>query len=529
MYKLLQDSFYDCARKYPHNAAIVDEHGCVTSYQQLSDASVRLMELLLRISCDTPSGRTFIGILSHVNAPAVAAVLGILESRKTYVPLDTLYSDSQLAKVIKTTGLEIVVVDRSLLKKFHKPLLECGLQAIITFDTDLIFEVQDAKHQSSTPCRTIKHQVANATKSSRFPSDDLAYILHTSGSTGEPKGIMLSHRNATTFVDWMSAEFQITESDRVMSRAPLKFDLSVFDIFNTLSVGATLICYDWNSEREGDVKHTEYVRLLEREHATILYTTPSTLITLREKGNLFSSSNHLRTIMYAGEPFPVAKLAEIMLAAPNTKVANIYGPTETNIVTYHWVTHDDLKNNVIPLGRTVDDTEIIVVSEDGKRECEPNEIGELWCRGGTVTPGYLNRPDLTSSCQADSPFHPYPAKYWKTGDYGYRDEHGLLYYRGRKDHMYKVNGYRVETGEIEEALAKVPSFYESCITIEDRGGKKQIVCHYSLKTNMAFDIRAATNILRSELQSFKIPSAFIEYDELPKTSSGKIDRMRLQE
>jgi acyl-coenzyme A synthetase/AMP-(fatty) acid ligase len=338
---------------------------------------------------------------------------------------------------------------------------------------------------------------------------------------------MLSHRNAITFVDWMGSEFQINGSDRVMSRAPLKFDLSVFDIFNTLSAGATLICYDWNNERKGDIKHTSYVQLLEREHATILYTTPSTLITLREKGGLFSSPNRLRTIMYAGEPFPVSKLSEIMFMAPNTRVANIYGPTETNIVTYHWVSHKDLENNVIPLGKVVDDTEIVVVSEDGRRECAPGEIGELWCRGGTVTLGYLNRSDLTSACQADSPFHSYPAKYWKTGDYGYRDEHGILYYKGRNDHMYKVNGYRIEIGEIEEALAKVPYFYESCITIEDREGQKQIVCHYSLKGNL-FDIEATTNILLSQLQSFKIPSAFIEYDELPKTSSGKIDRARLR-
>jgi acyl-coenzyme A synthetase/AMP-(fatty) acid ligase len=142
--------------------------------------------------------------------------------------------------------------------------------------------------------------------------------------------------------------------------------------------------------------------------------------------------------MYAGEPFPTPQLRKLQTAIPKTKIANIYGPTETNIITYYWVDNIPENNEPIPLGKVVDDTEIFVVSEDAKRICETGEMGELWCRGGTVTLGYLGMEEKTNEHLVQSPFHKYPVKFWRTGDFGYRDENGCLYYRGRKDHMIKV-------------------------------------------------------------------------------------------
>lgn len=212
-------------------------------------------------------------------------------------------------------------------------------------------------------------------------SNDLAYVLHSSGSTGVPKGIMLTHRNARAFVDWMQKEFQVTEKDVVMSRAPLKFDLSVFDIFNTLKVGAKLVCYDWRVRREGAQKHLDYVKLIERTEATFLYTTPSTFITLMNHGQLGVNHNALRTIMYAGEPFPIPQIRQLKDLLTNTNIANIYGPTETNIITYYWINNLPDECQTIPLGKVVDDTEILIVCPEEERVCEPEELGEIWCRG----------------------------------------------------------------------------------------------------------------------------------------------------
>jgi non-ribosomal peptide synthetase component F len=153
--------------------------------------------------------------------------------------------------------------------------------------------------------------------------------------------------------------------------------------------------------------------------------------------------------MYAGEPFPVPQLKKLMDLLPQTKFANIYGPTETNIITYYWIDPIVEGQTTIPLGEVVDDTEILVVSDDAKRVCEPNELGELWCRGGTVTLGYMGMPEKTKELLVQSPFHPYPCTFCRTGDFGFRDGKGMLHYRGRKDHMIKVKGYRIELGEIE--------------------------------------------------------------------------------
>ena len=177
--------------------------------------------------------------------------------------------------------------------------------------------------------------------------------------------------------------------------------------------------------REKDQKHRSYVELMERTKATILYTTPSTFISLMNHGGLGEAQLNLSRIMYAGEPFLVPQLQKLMRLLPHTRIANIYGPTETNIITYYWIDHIDDSTTAIPLGHVVDDTEILVVSEDKTRVCSADEIGELWCRGGTVTSGYFGMPEKTKEQLVQSPFHTYPCYYWRTGDYGFRDARGF--------------------------------------------------------------------------------------------------------
>jgi amino acid adenylation domain-containing protein len=360
--------------------------------------------------------------------------------------------------------------------------------------------------------------------------DDLAYILHSSGSTGVPKGIMLTHRNARTFVDWMQKEFKLESDDVIMSRAPFKFDLSVFDIFNTFAAGASLVCYDWDKEREGDAKHVDYVALMEQKKATILYTTPSTFITLMNRGGLREAHLKLREIMYAGEPFPTPLLRRLQEALPHTRIANIYGPTETNIITYYWVDELPDDDSPVPLGYVVEDTEIIVVNDKADRICEAGEVGELWCRGGTVTLGYLGLDDKTKASLVRSPFHVYPAYFWRTGDYGLRDKQGLLHYRGRKDHMVKVKGFRIELGEIESRLAKLPDLDEFVVVaVPDEKYGNRLYCYYVPLAMQAIDDQTIIDFLRSSVPEYMIPYHFIKRTVLPKTSSGKIDRVLLAE
>jgi amino acid adenylation domain-containing protein len=517
---LLHDVFLDSVRRSPGNIAIIDEYGKTFTYSELNNLSNKFANYFKSNKKDVRE-QPFVAVLSSVCANSVAAVLGALKIGCAYVPLDEYSPTERLEKIIENTKVDILVLE-SRWYESHK-----GLFSNKNFSKVVLCDSADApdgvdSFEFIRNSSDLEPEVLNQV------SDDLAYILHSSGSTGVPKGIMLTHRNARTFVDWMQKEFILSEEDVVMSRAPFKFDLSVFDIFNTFKIGAKLVCFDWGKERENNKKHSDYVDLMVDSGATFLYTTPSTFISLLNKGGLADRQNSLKTIMYAGEPFPPAQLKRLMLALPRVRVANIYGPTETNIITYWWVGMVPDDNESIPLGYVVEDTEILIVSDEKDRICEPNELGEIWCRGGTVTLGYLGLEEKTRESYVKSPFHKYPAYYWRTGDYGFRDEKGLLHYRGRRDHMVKVKGFRIELGEIENALAQNDSLDEFVVVaIPDPEYGNRLYCFYSVLSGRSLDITELTTFLKGKIPEYMIPYRFTEMVSLPKTSSGKIDRVAL--
>lgn len=515
MNHLLHHCFEHDYQNKAKNIAVIEEQGREFLYSDLNEMANYYCGILSGLSeSKNAIGTQLIGVMSYINGKGISILLGILKSGNAYVPLDFLSPPDRLKKIIMNARIKIIIVQDLLVDKIYDIVTELSIHLIVLDDSS----INKAEMKS---CLSLSdyHDGHNVLR------EDLAYILHTSGSTGNPKGIMLTHQNARTFVDWMHKAFQLTSDDIVMSRSPLNFDLSVFDIFNTLLAGASILCFDWSRERAGS-KHAAYVKLLEEKRATILYTTPSTLICLMHKGDLGKQPNALRTVMYAGEPFPVAKLKEFSILHPSTKLANIYGPTETNIITYFWIEEikDDWKS--VPLGRVIDDTEILIVNKDQSKICEVNEVGELWCRGGSVTIGYLGEEALTKKCLIKSPFHSYPVYYWRTGDYGYLDDDGNLQYKGRKDHTIKLKGYRVELGEIESALAEISTLSEVCVIPENKPSPK-LLCFYSTKNNRDIETKQLNSHMKKSLPEYMIPKSYFYYEELPKTSSGKVDRMRL--
>ncbi len=518
---LLHDVFMATAQTQPDKIAIYPEDGEPITYRQLDKQANQFGRYFAAYKSDIRT-HPYIGILSPVHTDSIAAALGILQIGGAYIPLDEYSPDNRLAAIIENTGLEIIVIDSHQYEEHHELLKHTGIKRVVLLD---------GTHKIDSPYDTI--QTIHALSDEPLPvlnqvQDDLAYILHSSGSTGVPKGIMLTHRNARTFVDWMQKEFKLTPEDVIMSRAPFKFDLSVFDIFNTFLAGASLVCYDWNKMRDGDAKHGDYVKLMERCNATVLYTTPSTFIALMNRGGLAESNMALREVMYAGEPFPTPQLRRLQQALPNTRIANIYGPTETNIITYYWVDKLPADDQSIPLGHVVEDTEILVVNDAGNAICSANEMGELWCRGGTVTTGYLGMEEKTKVSLVQSPFHAYPAYFWRTGDYGYRDEQGLLHYNGRKDHMVKVKGFRIELGEIESALAKMELLDEFVVVaVPDEKYSNRLYCYYAPLADHEVSEAAVRAFLLERVPSYMVPYKFISMLALPKTSSGKVDRVAL--
>ena len=529
MNHLLQDVFQESLNNYPFHIAVSEEGGREVSYQDLDIISNKFANFLSSFKKDVKFS-SYIGILSPVHINSIAAVLGVLKAGGAYIPLDEYSPTERLKHILDNTKMDTIVVDPRWYESHQQLFQNSHLKYIIFINEENIPPSSTAAQISTW------EQIVNfpSQRERQIPrvSDDLAYVLHTSGSTGIPKGIMLTHRNARTFVDWMHKEFKLTCDDVVMSRAPFKFDLSVFDIFNTFKAGAKLICFDWYKERSSEQKHKDYVKLIEDQKATILYSTPSTFITLMNRGGLGDNPLSLRQIMYAGEPFPTSYLRRLKKHLPSTRIANIYGPTETNIITYYWVDHIPADDQPIPLGFVVDDTEIIVVQEKegGFELCEPNELGELWCRGGTVTSGYLGMPEKTKECLVQSQFHSFPTYYWRTGDYGFYDLENVLHYRGRKDHMVKVKGFRIEIGEIESALASIEELDEcAVVAVPDEKYGNRLCCFYSLLPKKILSVESIKTRLMNKLPDYMIPYQFFEKTVLAKTSSGKVDRISLAE
>lgn len=522
---LLHDVFSNTAELYPKKVAIINENGSNVNYEELNFLSNKFANLLLEIKDKCITDQPYVGIISPVHERSIACIIGALKIGCAYVPLDEYSPYDRLSHVVENTKLDIIVVDENWYGKHIDLFKNSNIKNVIILsnkiDKDLVTDKVILFDE-------VLKQLDTEPKKLNQVSDDLAYILHSSGSTGIPKGIMLTHRNARTFVDWMHKEFELIKTDIVMSRAPLKFDLSVFDIFNTFKAGATLVCFDWNKKREEQDKHADYVRLMEKEKATILYTTPSTFISLMNRGELSESALCLRVVMYAGEPFPTPQLRKLQTAIPKTKIANIYGPTETNIITYYWVDNIPESDEPIPLGKVVDDTEIFVVSEDAKRICKAGEMGELWCRGGTVTLGYLGMEEKTNEQLVKSPFHQYPVKFWRTGDFGYRDENGCLHYRGRKDHMVKVKGFRIEIGEVESAISALDGIDEfAVVAVPDDKYGNRLYCFYTIIKGGSMSEIEIIDFLKKKLPDYMIPYKFFLQDVLPKTTSGKVDRVFL--
>lgn len=514
---LIQHFIDDTFAEFPSRIAV--RQGKRTySYGQIDDLSKKFEQYFRN---DVPP-KNIVGILSRVRVEAIVAMIGALRAGVVYVPLNTLAPTSWLGNVITNAQIEVLLVDSDFMD-IAESLRQFGIKEIICLD-----DTEDGLSNSHTTFKSIKESPLGSSTEQSGQSvqlaDDIAYVLYTSGSTGSPKGIMITHRNAFTFIDWMRKEFDLGPEDRIFSRAPLQFDLSVFDIFSTFSAGAQLVIAEMGFSNQA----IDVLDLMRREEVSIVYTVPSTYINWLSKGDLSKDIPSLRLVLYAGEPFPLPYLRKFMQCLPNTKVSNIYGPTETNIVTYFHIGELKEEWDSVPIGMPVHDTEIFIV-DDHLNLLPPGEIGEILVRGGTVFAGYFNDAKRTAEKLIQSPFHSYPTLCCRTGDLGRVLPDGNIAYHGRADNLVKTRGYRVELGEVESALSSIDGVDELAVIPKphDKYGNS-LHAFVSCKASGPSETE-----IRDEL-SKKIPSYMMPYEinileSLPKTSTGKIDRVGLRE
>lgn len=513
LHKYLEDS----TKRFPDRHAVIEPGQGAITYRDLSVLVDRLRDQLIHQGVK-PGDR--VGVYLSKSIDSVASIFGILKAGAAYVPVDSGAPFSRNAYILNDCSVKAVILDRKFAEGFQQEIEQLGKLPNLIFLDGTGGGKQLAKTldglDESDPCER--------SKSIESGSDDLAYILYTSGSTGKPKGVMLSHLNATSFVDWCSEEFNPNELDRFSSHAPFHFDLSILDIYTAIKHGATLVLID-----EGTGKDPlQLADLIAEMDITIWYSTPSILSLLAQYGKIERHDlSGLRTILFAGEVFPIKHLQLLHSFIPDPEYYNLYGPTETNVCTYyHLPKHiPDERTEPYPIGKTCSHVETIVVDEYGKL-VSPGEEGELCVRGDGVMIGYWNLPERTAKAFIEDESG---QSWYKTGDIVIEGEAGNYTFLGRRDRMVKKRGFRIELGEIE-AVLYCHSAVEEAATIalmdEDTGVK--IKAFLSCREGDRPSIIALKHFCIENLPNYMVPDLFSFLDSLPKTSTDKIDYQSLK-
>ena len=505
----------DSADVRPEGVAIEEPGGGEISYRDLASLSDQLYRRLYQLGV-RPGDR--VGIYLRKSIDAVASIFGILKAGAAYVPVDPSAPAARNAYILNDCAVKVVITQQCFEKGFraearlghelpHLLVLEATggglfLKAALEREGDLVL-----------PEKTT------------LPSpDDLAYVLYTSGSTGAPKGVTLSHRNATSFIHWCSEIFDPSAAERFSSHAPFHFDLSILDIFLTIKHGATLILV----EEETGKSPALLSHLIAEKRISIWYSTPSILTLLTQHGKMDGHDySSLRIILFAGEVFPVKHLRTLKTLLPGRKYYNLYGPTETNVCTFYQIPDriPEEQTQPFPIGKACAHLQTKVVGEDGQPVPIGNE-GELCVSGSAVMQCYWNLPERT----AEAFFEDGSGKRWyKTGDIVWEDADGNYTYVARKDRMVKKRGYRVELGEIETCLYRHPAVKEAAVVARpDEENGLLINAFLSYHPGNRPSIIGLKGFCTENLPSYMVPDRFFFQESLPKTSTDKIDYQKLQ-
>lgn len=474
----------------------VRDAGTAVSHDELVFRSGRIRDCLRQAGVRRGDR---VGLRMRKSPDAVAAVFGVLQAGAAYVPVDAESPAARGAWILDDCQVKAVITESAL-----RPPLESELAALAA--APAIFSIEELP-------------TAAETESIDSETGDVAYILYTSGSTGRPKGVVLTHGNALSFLDWSSATFRPEPADVFSSHAPFHFDLSILDIFLPARHGATLVLIGEALGKDPQ----QLAATIAEEKITRWYSTPSILSLLCEYGKLERHDYRaLRTVLFAGEVFPVPRFRALREHWPHPRYCNLYGPTETNVCTWFEVPADDSwqERDTFPIGRICRPNEGRVVDEAG-RDVPVGTLGELVVTGPNVMSGYWNRAELTAAAFIGSPDG---RRWYRTGDLVTEDAGGEYTYRGRRDRMVKRRGYRVELGEIEAALSRHPDIREAAaVAVPDPASGVRIVAFVGCHPGQSASIIALKTHASRNLPPYMVPDQFKVIDALPRTSTDKID------
>jgi amino acid adenylation domain-containing protein len=514
----LHDLLARSAARFADRVAVREPGGPAITYAGLDRLSDRVRDRLAALGVGRGDR---VGIHLRKSIDTVAALFGVLKCGAAYVPVDPTAPATRNGTIFADCAVKALVVEASERDPVVEEMARLGARAAVIAPAGVGGGVPLGAALEDLDAEAPAPPVAGVASA----PDDLAYILYTSGSTGRPKGVMLSHRNATSFVAWCCESFAPAESDVFSSHAPFHFDLSILDIYTPLSHGATLVLIGEETGKEP----LALAQLIARERITVWYSTPSILSLLVRFGKLETQDcSSLRTVLFAGEVFPVVHLRALKAVWPWPRYFNLYGPTETNVCTWYEVPAvvPPERTEPYPIGRVCSHLEGLVVDGRGDPVAAGGE-GELCIRGAGVTSGYWNLAEQTARAFLERPDG---GRWYRTGDLVVAEPGGDLRFLGRNDRMVKKRGYRVELGEIEAGLYRHPEVREAAVVaVPDAEAGLRIRAHLVTRDGGRLSIIELKRFCGTLLPKYMIPDAFSFHTELPRTSTDKTDYQRLMQ
>jgi amino acid adenylation domain-containing protein len=497
--------------------AIVEGTGRSVSFSELARISEMLRDRLTALGIRRGDR---VGVYLHKSADSVAAMLGALRAGAGYVPVDPGAPARRNAFIFANSGAKVVIVEARFAAALRSELAGADAQPEL-----IVLDGVGGGEPLKTRLKAINAaNPAPSTTDAKVDGDDLAYILYTSGSTGRPKGVALTHRSACSFVDWCSETFEPTACDRFSAHAPFHFDLSIFDIWVSLKHGATLVIIDEHLGKDP----AGLAGFIAEQRISIWYSAPSILSLLAQRGNLLDHDyRNLRMVLFAGEVFPVTHLRALKRLWPRPEYYNLYGPTETNVCTFHPIPSivPDDRSEPYPIGKVCAHLRAMVVDDNGR--CLPDDAeGELCIAGPGVMAGYWALPEMTErSFLTDSD----GTRWYQTGDIVAHDQRGDFKFLGRRDRMVKKRGYRIELGEIESCLHNHDEVREAAVVaIADEDAGLRVQAHLGTENGKRLSLINLKQFCSEHLPVYMVPDSFVFHDTLPKTSTGKIDYQALK-
>ncbi len=517
--KPLASGFVASAERFPERPAVQIQDSWL-SYAELEAYAQRIAATL---QANRTGDQRLTGVFGHRSFAAFAGVLGSLLQGDGYVPLNPTFPADRTLQMIQRAGLQRVVVEQQSLDQF--------VDLLASIETPLVVVVPDADELPAPTPAVARHTFISGTQlapvsayvAETVDPSQLAYLLFTSGSTGIPKGVMVTQANVTHFVEYMVNRYEVGADDRLSQTFDLTFDLSAFDMFVAWEAGACLCC-PTQSEKMLPAKYVKNQAL------TIWFSVPSTAIMMKKLRMLKPDQYPtLKWSLFCGEALPLDVTEAFQEAAPASTVENLYGPTELTIACTYYrydkgAVGEDAELGVVPIGFPYPDMECLVVDE----KLEPvgeGQAGELLMTGPQLSLGYWQDDEKTGAAFVVPPGQ--SRTFYRTGDrVTRRKPDGPLLYLGRVDNQIKVQGYRVELGEIEAALRTAAGVDVAIAAGYPEGinGAEGIIAFIGESSVPAQDLDDA---LKTALPQYMRPRDIVTITTFPLNANGKVDRKAL--